>query len=222
MLRDLKTIFSRLPASSDKKETAKISYWLEKLFNQERKEIEKKELQTVQDSLQEVAPPTAIPLNEQTIEEKGLEEAAKIQVEKTETDKNKLEKMLSDSNRILTTTSSVFPLTIFPTTLNVEATRITIIYRQLFSSQVHSVDIKDISNVLIETGILFATLTIISRTYTENNITIGTIWKNDAIFIRRIIEGLRMLAEEHMDTTNYTVEELLQKLKKLSTTKIVL
>ena len=39
---------------------------------------------------------------------------------------------------------------------------------------------------------------------------------------RRIIEGLRMFAKGDIDTTVYSKEELLTKLKELSTTKIVL
>jgi hypothetical protein len=104
----------------------------------------------------------------------------------------------------------------------VEETRLTIIHRQLFSSQAYSVDIKNISNVFIDTGILFSQLTIVSDTFAENQVVIDKLWKKEAIFIRRIVEGLRMFVDKDIDTTGYKTEELIDKLRELSTTGIVL
>lgn len=50
--------------------------------------------------------------------------------------------MVHNSNTILMSVTSVFPFDYFPTTINVETTRVTIIHRQLFASQVYSIDIK--------------------------------------------------------------------------------
>lgn len=229
MKSDLKTIFSKstLPPSGSP-ETKKINYWLERLFNQEKQHIEKEEQEKISDELQEIptkdlptdSQPVQIADADQSAEEKGVQSAQISQSKQIEVDKQRLENMVTNSNRILISTSSIFPFDLFPTTINVEATRVTIIHRQLFSSQVHSVDIKDISNVFIETGILFATITLISSTFVENDIKIGRIWKKQAILVRRIIEGLRMFSKENIDTTNYTVDELNDKLKELSTTKI--
>ena len=43
----------------------------------------------------------------------------------------------------------------------------------------------------------------------------------DAVFARRIIEGLRIFESENIDTHDYTKEELIAKLEELSTTAIV-
>jgi len=144
------------------------------------------------------------------------------QLRKLENDRRTIQDMVDNSNTILISISSVFPFDFFPTTINVEATRVSIIDRQLFASQVHSIDIKDISSVFIETGILFAALTLISTTYSQKRMIVTTLWKKDAILVRRIIEGLRMFAENDINTTNFSKEELLDKLKQLSETKIVL
>ena len=56
--------------------------------------------------------------------------------------------LVKKSNRILVSISShAFPFDLFPNTINVEEGRVTIINRHLFSSEVHSVDIKYISNM---------------------------------------------------------------------------
>ena len=130
--------------------------------------------------------------------------------------------LVKKSNRILVSISShAFPFDFFPDTLNVEEGRITIINRRLFSSEVHSIDIKDISNIFINTVVFFSQLVIISKTFEENEIKIANLRTKEAIFIRRIIEGLRIFVNKQIDTSGYTKEELIAKLQELSTTEIV-
>ncbi len=223
MRKIIKTIFPIFSRNQNQQfENKKISYWLEKLFNQERnrkKRVLKEQTKTQVDTLSQIFPAAKA---EQTTKEEGLEEAVRNHAGQTEKNRQAVQDMVSNSNRILLRVSSVFPWDLFPTTVVVEETRITIIHRQLFSSQIHSVDIKNISNIFIDTGILFAQLTIVSNTFAENQIVVDRLWKKNAIFMRRIIEGLRMFISHDIDTTNYTIEELISKLKELSTTGIVL
>lgn len=137
--------------------------------------------------------------------------------------KRSVAQLVKKSNRILVSISSHgFPFDLFPDTLNVEESRITIITRSFFSSsQVHSVDIKDISNIFINTAPLFAQLVIVQKLPVENEIKIRNLRKQEAVFARRIIEGLRVFESQHIDTSGYTNEELTAKLKELSMTEIV-
>jgi hypothetical protein len=131
-------------------------------------------------------------------------------------------KLVKRSNRILVSISShALPFDLFPDVINVEEGRITIINRQLFSSEVHSVDIKDISNIFINRTFLYAQLVIISKTFEENEIKIRNLKTNEAVYVRRIIEGLRVFENKQIGTSSYTKEELLAKLEELSTTEIV-
>src|SRR4030043_687693 len=101
--------------------------------------------------------------------------------------------LVKKSNRILTSISShAFPIDLFPDTVNVEEGRITIINRHLLSSEIHSVDVKDISNIFINTTFIFSQLVIISKTFEENEVKIKGLRKKEAVFARRIIEGLRV------------------------------
>lgn len=131
--------------------------------------------------------------------------------------------LVRKSNRILVSISSHgFPFDLFPDTINIEEGRITIITRGfLFSSRVHSVDIKDISNIFINMAPFFAQLVIVSKTFAENEIKVKNLRKEDAVFARRIIEGLRIFENKQIETSNYTKEDLVAKLKELSTTEIV-
>ena len=131
--------------------------------------------------------------------------------------------LVRKSNRILATISTHgFLFDLFPDTINVEEGRVTIITRNFFSSsQVHSVDIKDISNIFINIAPFFAQLVIVSKTFTRNEIKIKNLRKEEAVFVRRLIEGLRIFGNKQIDTSNYTKKELIAKLEELSTTEIV-
>lgn len=142
----------------------------------------------------------------------------------TRMEKNKVETLVRKSNRILASISTHrFPFDLFPNTINVEESRITIINRNFFSSsQIHSVDINDVSNVFINVSYFFAQLVIVSRTFSNNNIAINYLRKNEAIHTRRIIEGLRIFENNNINTSNFSHDELLSKLEQLSTTEIVM
>lgn len=213
---------SSLP-TTEEIESKRASYWLGKFFTQARG----KKRQALQEQPKiQVSIPNQISSDtqnvEKTTEEKGLEEAVKSHAGKAEENRQAIEDMVNNSNRVLLKISSVFPWDLFPTSIIVEETRLTIIHRQLLSSQVHSVDIKNISNVFMYNSILFSQLTIVSDTFAENQIIVGRLWKKDAIFVRRIIEGLRMFVDKDIDTTGYKREELINKLRELSTTGIAL
>lgn len=224
-----KNIFSRDSVSAPDAESRKGSrYWLRKLYSRVPGRTETSHAVQIETnttpSITEASidSPGTVQEIVQKAEVKGFEEAVTSQAGKAERNRQAVEDMVANSNRIITRVSTVFPWDFFPSSIIVEEKRITIIHRQLFSSQVHSIDIKNISNVFINTGILFAQLTFISATFAQNEIVINMLWKEDAIELRRIIEGLRLFISKDIDTTGYEVQELINKLKELSTRKIVL
>ncbi len=131
--------------------------------------------------------------------------------------------LLKKSNRILASISThKFPLDLFPDTINIEEGRVNVIIRNFFfSSQVYSVDLRNISNVLINTAPFFAQLVIVSKTFSENEIKINNLWIKQAVYVRRLIEGLRVLDSNKIDTSIYSKKELIGKLEALSSTEIV-
>jgi hypothetical protein len=152
---------------------------------------------------------------------KGLEQHAKDMIIKVENDKNKLDELIRKSNRSIISISSVFPWDFFPNTIDVEESRVTFIFRQLFASQSHSVDIKDISNVFIESGFFFATLQIVSRTFIQNDIKIEFLKKGEAHRTKDIIEGLRTFVQNDINSSNYEIGDLVNKLNELNIPKAV-
>lgn len=110
-----------------------------------------------------------------------------------------------------------FPMDLFPDNILVEEDKVTIITRKfIWSSEVHGVDVKDIVNVFINTSPFYAQLVLVSKTFKENTISISNLWINDAVYVRRIIEGLRTLMNNNVDTAVYSKDELMAKLEELS------
>ena len=83
-------------------------------------------------------------------------------------------------------------------------------------------DIRNIANVLINTTFFFSQLVIISKTFEENEIKIRNLRTNEAVYVRRIIEGLRTFDSKKINTSAYSKDELIATLEELSTTDIVL
>lgn len=128
-----------------------------------------------------------------------------------------VESLVRKSNRILVSISThAFPIDLIPDIINVEEGRITIIKRQIFSSEVYSFDIRDISNIFIQRTFLFSQLIILSKTYQNNEVRIKNLRTKEAVFIRRIIEGLRIFEKNKIDTSRYSKEALISKLEELS------
>lgn len=110
-----------------------------------------------------------------------------------------------------------FPIDLFPDTIKVDEEKVTVTKRWfLLSAEVYSVDLVNISNVLINTTPFFAQLVLVSKTFEENTIAIKDLWINDAIYVRRIIEGMRTMISNKIDTSVYSRSELVSKLEELS------
>ncbi len=121
-----------------------------------------------------------------------------------------VDQLVKRSNRVIISISTGG---LCPNTITVEESKVTFIFRQIFTSQSHSVDIKDISNVFIESSLFAASIEIVSKTYVQNDTKITNLNKKKALKVRMIIEGLRTLTAYNIDTSNYTVPELLVKIE---------
>jgi hypothetical protein len=222
------TIFSRIPFASSEQsvkntENKKISYWLEKLYAQRER------LRHVNNRFNEQSKidATTLPLQgqsanveNQNLAQSGINEFKINEATKKEEDRQIVDDLVRKSNRHIISISSLFPWNIFPNTIDVEEGRVTFKFRQFLSYQAYSVEIKDISNVFIESSFVFATLQIVSRTYTQNDIKIRNLDKSKAKKVHRIIEGLRTFSEHNINTSNYEIDELISKIDEFQTNHI--
>ena len=176
----------------------------------------------VKDRVLPVSAARQIPrLTDQTLQEEGKNEQTINEATKKAVDKQTVSDLIKKSNRCIISASTHFPWTLFPNKIEVEESRVTFIFHQFMASQSHSVDIKDISSVFIESSPFFATIQVVSRTFAENTITIGHLNAKKAYRVQMIIEGLRTFAEHNIDTSNYEVKELIAKIEEFHKNKTI-
>lgn len=153
------------------------------------------------------------------INDKGPPEKPKVDEfsDKNSSTQN-LDEMVKMVDKPLLQIKTVFPFTLFPTKIILDIHKISIVYKHFFASeQIHSVLIRDVSDVVLETSLFFATLKIIDIGYTDNTIDIAYLKKSDGNLARRVIQGLTMAHKNNVDLTKVERQNLVGKLESLGT-----
>lgn len=128
----------------------------------------------------------------------------------------KLDQLVEMCEEPILHVKTVFPFVLFTDEIIIDIHKVTIIYGNFFASkQIHSVLVKDISDVVVEISPFFATLKIVDIGYTDNTIDIKYLKKSDGNLARRVIQGLAMTHKHGIDLTKVDREGLLQKLENL-------
>jgi hypothetical protein len=142
------------------------------------------------------------------------EMSAQSKAQKKEKD---LKKIVSQSTQVLMTANTVFPMSLFPDTVTLDRTKVTITRRDFFwSSDTLSIRIEDILNVQVSLGPLFGSLTIASRVMsTVDHFKIGHLWRSDAIRLKHIIQGYMIAQHNKIDTSHLSKDELIETLVEL-------
>jgi len=143
-------------------------------------------------------------------------EASKAEQAETKKEKD-LKKIVTQSHEILMSANTVFPITLFPDTVTVDRTKVTITKRDFFwSADVMSIRIEDVLNVSASVGPLFGSLTVASRVMsTIDHFQINHFWRSDAIRLKHIIQGYVIAQHNNIDTAHLKKEELIETLLEL-------
>lgn len=130
---------------------------------------------------------------------------------------NDLRKIVSQSHEVLVSANTVFPLSLFPDTVTVDRTKVTITKRDFFwSSDVMSIRIEDVLNVSASVGPLFGSLTVASRVMsTIDHFQINHFWRSDAIRMKHIIQGYVIAQHNNIDTAHLGKKDLIATLLEL-------
>ncbi|MEO5950209.1 MAG: hypothetical protein ABIQ04_02060 [Candidatus Saccharimonadales bacterium] len=126
-----------------------------------------------------------------------------------------LKKLVKISHEILASSSTVMlPVNMFPDTIVVDRTKITITKRTFFwSASVIGIRIEDVLNVGISTGPLFGSLTISSRVMNStDHFEVNYLWRKDAEKLKHIIQGYIIAQHNSIDTKDLSREELIETL----------
>lgn len=131
-------------------------------------------------------------------------------------DQKKLDDLVRKSSRVLFKAESVFPFDLFPDTIVIDETKVSIIYKSFFLTEiVHTILIKKIMDVRVESSLLFATLIFIPFVNFESPIEVRYLKKAAAHSARRLIQGIITCNENQIDMTTLSVEEIISKMNML-------
>lgn len=125
-----------------------------------------------------------------------------------------LRRVVKKSSQVLASARTVFPMTPFPHSVIVDRSKVTIIKRDFFwTARVISIQIEDILNVESGVGPFFGSLTLASRVMSSvDHFQINYFWRNDAVFLKHLIQGYVIAKHNHIDTSQLTKEEMIETL----------
>ncbi len=128
-----------------------------------------------------------------------------------------LQKIVSQSHEVLMTANTVFPVSLFPDTITIDRTKVTITRRDFFwSSDVMSIRIEDVLNVQVSVGPLFGSLIIASRVMsTTDHFNIRHLWRSDAARLKHILQGYVIAQHNKIDTSHLNKKDLIETLLEL-------
>lgn len=124
---------------------------------------------------------------------------------------------IGDAHDILVEATTVFPLTLFPDTITVDRTKITVTHRNFFmAGEVLSIAIEDVLNITAMVGPFFGKIRIATRFFDPNKpYEVDHFWRDDALKIKRIVQGYLIARQKDIDTSALSSKELARTLDEL-------
>ncbi len=128
-----------------------------------------------------------------------------------------LNNLVAKSNEVLATANTVFPFDLFPDTVTLDRTKVTIIKRSFFwSAEVISIRIEDILNVTTGVGPFFGSLTIASRVMSSvDHFTTNYFWRKDAIRLKHIVQGYVIAHHNKIEVSHLSQQDMIKTLSEL-------
>jgi hypothetical protein len=146
-----------------------------------------------------------------------LQSLSHIAVKKTKAN-DELAGAVNTSHEILMTAKTVFPFTLFPDTVSIDRTNLTIAHRVFFKiAVIVTIKIEDILNITPNIGPFLGSLRIVT-TFVDNKspYVVNYLSRADALKINRILLGYKVALEQKIDTDSLSKEELVKLLDRLA------
>lgn len=133
------------------------------------------------------------------------------------TQAEEIDTMITRSNEVLAKATTIFPLTLFPDTIILDRTKLTVVRRTFFFSEdVMSIRIEDILNVSATIGPFFGSITIATRVLSsDDHFTINNFLRDDAMHMKHMIQGYVIARHNNIACDHLTHQELIHTLREL-------
>lgn len=121
------------------------------------------------------------------------------------------------SHEVIAQATTVFPFVLFPDTVTLDRTKVTIYKKNFFwSEDVVSIRIEDVLNATAGTNLIFGSLNVSSRVMNStDHYLIKFLWKNDALHLKHLIQGYVIAQHNNIQVTHLPKEELIATLQEL-------
>lgn len=149
-------------------------------------------------------------------EKEGVQEAMKETIKENRKNTFKFFGLMNKSERLVFRLKNIIP--ILTGEVVIDTAKITFIHRPfILSERIHSISVRDISDVYVDTAPFFGTLSVVDTNFAENRaiVRMNWLWKREAEKARRIITGLMAAAKEEVDLKNIEDEGLDEKLEEI-------
>lgn len=133
-------------------------------------------------------------------------------------DEPDINEVVKRSHEVLASAKTVIlPMNLFPDSVTVDRTKITITTRTFFwSANVISIRVEDIFNVTCSVGPLFGSLVIAARIMNStDHFSINYFWRKDAIYLKQIIQGYFIAQHNEIKIDHLPHQELIDTLLEL-------
>lgn len=131
--------------------------------------------------------------------------------------KEALRSIAERSHEVIAQAKTVFPFVLFPDTVTLDRTKVTIYKKNFFwSEDVVSIRIEDVLNATAGTNMIFGSLNVSSRVMNStDHYLIRFLWKDDALNLKHLIQGYVIAQHNNIQVTHLPKEELIATLKEL-------
>jgi hypothetical protein len=132
--------------------------------------------------------------------------------------KDELTLKVGGAHEVLLTATTVFPFTLFPDTVTIDRSNLTITHRVFYKlAVIITLKVEDILNVTPNIGPFFGSLRI-TTVFVDNKspYTVNYLRREDALRIHRILQGYKVARQQRVDTTALSRDELVKLLDKLA------
>lgn len=123
-----------------------------------------------------------------------------------------LVELTTNAHEILLEASTVFPFTLFPSTVTIDREKLTIANRAFFKvATINSIPITDVQSVEINIGPFFGSVSI-QRAMSMSPTTpfhVKFLWRDDALKIQRILQGYIIAHQKKIDCSVIEKEQLI-------------
>lgn len=121
----------------------------------------------------------------------------------------RLSEAIGHSQDMLFSATTVFPFTLFPGTITVDREKVTVVNRWFFRvAEIVSIRIEDILNVTADVGPFFGALKIQTRFFDRDIHSINFLRRNDALKLKRLLQGYVIASKKEIDCDAFTADEL--------------